>query len=43
MAALSEESDEPMMFIGQIALEPELFPDAQGKMAYLFMTESEEQ
>lgn len=39
---LSESLDEPMMFIGQIAIEPELFPDAQGKMAYLFMTDSEE-
>ncbi|QDU44175.1 hypothetical protein Mal52_26530 [Symmachiella dynata] len=39
---LSESQDEPMMFIGQIAIEPELFPDAQGKMAYLFMTDSEE-
>ncbi len=30
-----------MMFIGQIAIEPELFPGAEGKMAYLFMTDVE--
>src|SRR5690349_5931465 len=36
---LSKKLGEPMRFIGQIALEPELFGDIPGRMAYLFMTD----
>jgi uncharacterized protein YwqG len=36
---LSKTTGEPMRFIGQIALEPELFGQIAGKMAYLFMTD----
>ena len=36
---LSKTTSEPMRFIGQIALEPELFGQIAGKMAYLFMTD----
>lgn len=36
---LSKALGEPMRFIGQIALEPELFGNIPGRMAYLFMTD----
>jgi hypothetical protein len=35
---ISKKTREPMMFIGQISLDLELFGDIKGKMAYLFMT-----
>ncbi len=38
----SRQLKRPMCFIGQIALAPELFGDAVGKMAYIFMTDEEE-
>jgi|SRR5882724_139364 len=36
---LSKANGEPMRFIGQIALEPELFGNIPGRMAYLFITD----
>jgi uncharacterized protein YwqG len=36
---LSKKLGEPMRFIGQIALESELFGNIPGRMAYLFMTD----
>jgi len=36
---LSKATDEPMRFIGQIHLEPDLFGKIPGRMAYLFMTD----
>lgn len=39
---LSASSGNPMQFIGQIALDPLIFPDAEGKVAYLFMTGDDE-
>lgn len=39
---LSSETGNPMMFIGQVALDQKIFPEAQGKMAYIFMTNEEE-
>lgn len=39
---LSRELEEPMKFIGQFEMDPEIFPNAQGKMAYLFMTEDDD-
>lgn len=38
---LSRSTGQPMRFIGQIRLERQLFPEAQGQMAYLFMTDEE--
>jgi uncharacterized protein YwqG len=38
----SRETGNPMMFIGQIAIDPQIFPNMSGKMAYLFMTSEEE-
>ena len=40
---LSKELNSQMRFIGQVALSDELFPGAENKMAYLFMTEDDEQ
>ena len=39
---LSRSTGEPMRFIGQIAIPAELFPHAVGKLAYVFMTESDD-
>ena len=39
---LSEETGEPMRFICQVTLYPELFGDVKGKMAYIFMTDGED-
>jgi uncharacterized protein YwqG len=39
---LSKELGAPMRFICQIALDEEIFPGCSGKMAYIFMTDSEE-
>lgn len=40
---LSKSTGQPMRFIGQIALDQELFPGAaDGALAYLFMTEEED-
>lgn len=39
---LSRESGEPMHFIAQIAIEPELFGGEPGRMAYLFMSGDED-
>ena len=39
---LSRETGNPMRFICQIALDDSLFPDVKGQMAYLFMTEEED-
>lgn len=39
---LSRETGNPMRFIGQIALDAQLFPDAAGCMAYLFITDEED-
>jgi hypothetical protein len=39
---LSEETGEPMRFICQVALYPEIFGDVKGKMAYVFMTDGED-
>jgi hypothetical protein len=36
---LSRRTGEPMVFIGQIALTPEIFGPVAGKMAYLFLAE----
>jgi uncharacterized protein YwqG len=36
---LSRQTGQPMRFIGQIALDADLFGDTPGRMAYLFMTE----
>lgn len=35
-------SDKPLHFVCQIAIDPHLFPTAQGKMAYLFMAIDDE-
>lgn len=32
----------PLHFVGQIAIDSHLFPDAQGKIAYLFISQDEE-
>lgn len=37
----SAETDEPMRFICQIAIEPELFGEIEAKMAYVFMTDGD--
>lgn len=39
---LSRTTGNPMRFICQVALDPRLFPDAIGKMAYVFMTDEDE-
>lgn len=39
---LSGETGEPMRFICQIAIDPEIFGGAAGRVAYLFMTDGEE-
>ena len=39
---LSNQTGNPMEFICQIALDEELFPGMEGKMAYVFMTEEKE-
>ncbi|HKQ91983.1 MAG TPA: DUF1963 domain-containing protein [Blastocatellia bacterium] len=36
---ISKKTGKPMMFIGQIKLEPKLFGRIESKMAYIFMTE----
>ena len=36
---ISKKTGKPMMFIGQIKLEPWLFGRIEGRMAYIFMTE----
>ncbi len=38
----SAETGQPMRFICQIALEPELFGELEAKMAYVFMTDGDE-
>ena len=38
----SRSTGRPMRFIGQIALDVALFPNAKGKMAYIFMTDEDE-
>lgn len=40
--AVSRSTGKPMMFIGQIRLEEEIFGQTESKMAYLFMTEEED-
>lgn len=35
---LSRQTGQPMQFIGQIALDPRLFPGSEGEIAYVFMT-----
>lgn len=40
---ISEELNSQMRFICQISLQDELFPDSEGKMAYVFMTEDDEE
>lgn len=37
---MSPEDDEPMLFMAQIALDPELFPGGEGIMAYIFFDEN---
>lgn len=39
---LSRETGEPMHFIGQISIDPQLFGGEPGRMAYLFMTDDED-
>jgi uncharacterized protein YwqG len=39
---LSRETGNPMRFLCEIKLSPELFPNAKGQMAYLFMTDEED-
>lgn len=39
---VSTTTGKPMTFIAQVKIEKEMFPDATGKMAYLFMTGDEE-
>lgn len=40
---LSAGSGNPMQFIAQIALDPEIFPGTAGKVAYLFMTSDDDE
>lgn len=40
---LSRATGKPMQFICQIKLEPEIFGETLGKMAYLFMTDADEE
>ncbi|MBK8182121.1 MAG: DUF1963 domain-containing protein [Candidatus Competibacteraceae bacterium] len=40
---LSKETGKPMRFIGQIALTPPVFTGKSGKMAYLFMTDIDDE
>lgn len=39
---LSSELGVPMRFIGQIAIPPEQFPEGNGKVAYIFMTDTDD-
>jgi len=39
---LSKETGEPMRFICQVALYPEIFGHVEGKIAYIFMTDGED-
>lgn len=39
---VSRSTGNPMRFICQIAIDKSLFPDAQGRIAYIFMTDEEE-
>jgi len=39
---LSRELGVPMRFIGQIAIPPEQFPEGGGKVAYIFMTDTDD-
>jgi uncharacterized protein DUF1963 len=39
---LSRSTGRPMQFICQIVLDPEIFPNAKGKMAYLFIADDSE-
>jgi len=39
---VSKETGEPMRFIGQVALYPEIFGDGEGKIAYIFMTDGDD-
>ena len=38
---LSQETEEPMRFICQVALDPHIFSEIPGRMAYLFITDGE--
>lgn len=40
---LSRETGEPMRFIAQVALDRDLFGDIPGRMAYLFITDNDEE
>lgn len=39
---MSRSTGNPMRFIAQVALDPAIFPGADGRVAYLFMTEEED-
>jgi uncharacterized protein YwqG len=39
---VSKETGEPMRFICQVALYPEIFGDVEGRMAYIFITDGDE-
>lgn len=39
---LSRELGVPMRFIGQVAIPPDLFPEGDGKVAYIFMTDTDD-
>jgi uncharacterized protein YwqG len=39
---LSRELGVPMRFIGQVAIPPEQFPEGRGKVAYIFMTDTDD-
>ena len=38
---VSQNSGEPMLFLGQVSLDPEIFDNIQGQMAYLFLPSSD--
>src|SRR5947208_3527423 len=39
---ISRETGKPMFFIGQVALDPNVFGNIQGRMAYVFMTDGDD-
>src|SRR5437764_6856304 len=36
---LSRKTSQPMLFLGQVALDPVIFGETEGRMAYLFMSD----
>ncbi len=37
---LSRKTSQPMLFLGQVALDPVIFGESEGRMAYLFMSDN---